>query len=100
MGVWSRDVDVVCGAQPVKIAERFGLHCGDATKQLAKRTPSRARRSRLGVRTWVLPEQPRSAAVWSSESRKTIFGGGGAAVCALNASPVPENVRREISIGQ
>ena len=55
MGVWRREVEVVWGAQPVKMAERLGLHCGEATKQLAKRTPSLARRSRLGVRMWALP---------------------------------------------
>lgn len=36
MGVWRREVEVVWGAQPVKMAERLGLHCGEATKQLAK----------------------------------------------------------------
>ena len=41
--------------QPVKSAERLGLHWGEATKQLANRTPSRASRSRFGVRTWVFP---------------------------------------------
>ena len=55
MGVCSRDVDVVCGAHPVKIADLFGLHCGEATKQLANRTPSRASRSKFGVRTCVFP---------------------------------------------
>ncbi len=29
--VCSREVAVVCGEQPVKIHERFGLHCGQLT---------------------------------------------------------------------
>jgi hypothetical protein len=31
MGVWRRDVEVVWGVHPVKMEERFGLHCGEET---------------------------------------------------------------------
>jgi hypothetical protein len=61
IGVWRRDVLVECGVHPVKIADRFGLHCGEATKQWSNFMPRAARRSRLGVLIAGFPKQPRSS---------------------------------------
>jgi hypothetical protein len=45
----------VCAVAPVKIALRFGEHCGEVTKQFVNRIPSRAIRSKFGVVTTGFP---------------------------------------------
>jgi hypothetical protein len=58
-----------------RIAERLRLHCTDVPQQWSNRTPRSASRSRLGAVTAVLPKQPRSVQLRSSEIRESTFGG-------------------------
>ena len=59
---------------PVRKLARLGEQSGVVTKKLRKRTPSRARRSRCGVRANGWPVAPSESQRWSSVMTKTMFG--------------------------
>ena len=60
--------------QPVSMLQREAPQTGNWTWQFANRVPSRAKRSKLGVRHTGLPWQAKASALSSSGMKKTMFG--------------------------
>src|SRR5580704_1246104 len=83
-----------CGYLPVSSVPRAGVQTGVLATVLRNCTPSRANLSRLGVRTCVLPIEPRSMPRHWSGMMNKMFGGAGLGCAKAEAAAVCRNDRR------